>query len=68
MVSTQTEGFHSRDLYTKVNHLEGTATHRNNNNSGSKWLFASFLLTTALLCDHTSMQLQTKMSVRCLET
>ena len=37
-----TEGFHSRDLYTKANYFEGVAT-QEKNDSGSKRLFALFL-------------------------
>ena len=53
-----TVDFHSGDLYTKVNYVEGVAM-QENNNSDSKRLFALFLLTMALFCDHTSMQLFT---------
>ena len=52
------EGFHSRVQYTKANYFEGVAT-QENNDLGSKRLFASLLLPVALFCGHTSMQLFT---------
>ena len=55
-----TEGFHSYDLYTKVNYfeIEGFAT-QENSDLGSKRLFVLFRLPVALFSDHTSMQLFT---------
>ena len=50
------EGFHSRDLYTKVNYFDSAAT-QENSNLGSKRLFASSLLPMDLFFDHTSTQL-----------
>ena len=63
------EVFHSRDLYTEVNHFEGVAT-QENSDLDSKRLFVLFLLSMALFCGHTSMQpfmtTKQRMSVRYL--
>ena len=52
------DGFHSRDLYIKVNYFKGVAT-QENNNSDSKRIPCLISLFMALFCDHTSMQLFT---------
>ena len=64
------EGFHSRDLYSKVNHFKVVAM-QENNNSDSKTIICliSFVNGFALIIPACNvLQLQTKMNVRCLET
>ena len=37
-IQSEIEGFHSRDLYTKVNYFEGVATQENNNSDNKRLL------------------------------